>query len=166
MALSSGCATLFAPGPDKLQVNSTPSGARVFLDSQEVGRTPALLTLDRKLHQGVIRVEAPGYQPAIAQRPKAFNGIAVLNCLGLVPWIVDLATGNYEKFDTTPVQVSLVPAYAPPGGQPPPGYPAPPYPQQAPPPGAWGPPPGAPPPAPAPAPQPPAPPAPAPAQPH
>src|SRR5688572_18892729 len=88
MALTSGCATLFAPGPDRVAVNSNPQGARVFVDSQEVGRTPLMVTLDRKLNQGLIRVEAPGYQPAHAQRPKAFNGIAILNCLGLIPWVI------------------------------------------------------------------------------
>jgi hypothetical protein len=110
LALSvSGCATLFAPGPDHVPVDSTPSGAHVLVDSQEVGLTPTTVTLDRKTGRGIITVEAPGYMPSITQRDKAFNSIALLNFLGLVPWVVDLATGNHERFDTTPVRVSLVP---------------------------------------------------------
>ncbi len=154
VALTSGCATLFAPGPDRISVQSMPAGARVFLDHQEVGVTPMTLALDRKLSRGSIRIEAPGYQPVALQRAKTFNAVALINCLSLIPWVVDLATGNYEKFDTTPISVSLMPGYGPPGypGQP---TPVPAYPPRYPPPppgrADWGaPPPGYPPPQPPP----------------
>ena len=118
---ASGCATLFAPGPDRIAVSSNPAGARVFLDSQEVGVTPLTVSLDRKVHTGSIRLEAAGYQPAAAQRTKSFNPIAFLNCFTIFPWLVDLLTENYQRFDTTPISVSLIPAY---GGPPAQGYPA------------------------------------------
>jgi hypothetical protein len=131
LASLSGCATLFSAGPDQLQVNSNPPGARVFVDNVEVGATPTTVTLDRKNNLGNIRIESPGYQPAVMQRAKKFNTIALLNCLGLLGWIIDLMTGNYEQFDKTPLSIQLVPTgYPPPAQQgwqqPPPGYPTPP----------------------------------------
>ncbi|HEY0705378.1 MAG TPA: PEGA domain-containing protein [Polyangia bacterium] len=155
--LSSGCATLFAPGPDRIPVASNPPGARVFVDNQEVGMTPTTIALDRKNNFGSIRIEAPGYQPVALQKMKSFNTIAFINLFSPIHWLVDLITGNYERFDGMPISVNLVPyggepqgyppGYQPqPGQYPPPGYPQPPaqpqrYPQQPAP--GWGtPPPG------------------------
>ena len=134
--LSSGCATLFSSGPDRVQVESNPPGARVAVDNVDVGVTPTAVSLDRRIQIGNIKVEAPGYEPAITQRPKRFNAISVLNCLNPVFWGIDLITGNYQEFDKTPVSVNLVPlAYAPVPGRPPyppqPGYPQPGAPQPA-----------------------------------
>ena len=117
LGVGSGCATLFAPGPDRVPVASNPSGARVQLDSIDVGVTPTVVVMDRKNNLGMVRIEAPGYQPAAVQRAKVFNSIAILNCLGLLPWVVDLASGNHQKFDTTPINVNLVPGQ--PGAAPP-----------------------------------------------
>jgi hypothetical protein len=128
-SLGSGCATLFAGGPDRVQVDSNPPGARVFVDNNEVGVTPTAVTLDRKSHVGAIKVEAAGYQPAVTQRAKKFNNVSFFNCFNPLAWGIDLLTGNYQEFDKSPVSVSLVPfGYAAPGpGQPPypqqPGYP-------------------------------------------
>ena len=151
VCLTSGCATLFAGGPDKVPVNSTPPGARVIVDGQEVGTTPMVVTLDRENNQGNIRVEAPGYQPATTVRSKSFNTMAILNCANVLFWGIDLITGNVKKFNTAPVNATLTPAgYGAPGGygqqpgyqQPPPGYQQPPPGYQQPPPGYQQPPPG------------------------
>jgi hypothetical protein len=144
-SLSSGCATLFAGGPDRIQIDSNPPGARITVDNAEVGVTPMAVTLDRKNHMGSIKVEAPGYQPAVTQRAKKFNNVSFFNCFNPLAWGIDLLTGNYQEFDKSPVSVNLVPfGYgAPAPGQAPyppqPGYPPQPpaapqparYPQQA-----------------------------------
>jgi len=116
-----GCATLFAGGPDRIQVASAPPGAKVFLDNQEVGATPMVVTLDRERSGGNIRLEAPGYQPATFQRVKSVQGVFWLNlCAGLLGFIVDLATGDYKAFDTSAINVSLIPAQGAPEMAPPP----------------------------------------------
>jgi hypothetical protein len=172
LASLSGCATLFSGGPDQISISTNPPGARIFVDNNEVGATPTTVTLDRKNSFGAIRVEAPGYQPAAIQRMKKMNNIAFLNLFNLLGWAVDLVTGNYQEFDRTPVNLTLVPlGYqgAPPAGwqqpppypnqppapQAPPGYPPPPaYPPQQPYPPQYPPPaPQYPPPQPAPAPR-------------
>jgi len=139
---ASGCATVMAGGPDHVQVASNPPGATVTLNGMPVGRTPMMVTLDRHLN-GLIGIEAPGYAPVVVGRNKDINGwlwvnICVTGALGM---LVDWATGDYNKFDETPIFVNLVPGGGPPPpgyGPPPPNYPAP----QGPPPPGYGPPSG------------------------
>jgi hypothetical protein len=130
VVLLGGCATLFASGPDKIPIQSNPAGARVTVDNLEVGVTPMVVTLDRKSSQGAIKIEAPGYQPYVTKRSKSFQSVALLNCLGLLPWVIDLATGNYEAFDDTGITANLVPGGAAPMAppSPPPGVMVPPSP--------------------------------------
>ncbi len=119
-----------------MQVASNPPGATVTLNGMPVGRTPMVVTLDR--HQnGLIGVAAPGYAPVVVGRNQDINGWLWVNiCLtGALGMLVDWATGDYNKFDETPIFVNLVPG----GGPPPPGYGPPPM---GAPPAGYGPPPG------------------------
>jgi len=142
---SSGCATLFSAGPDQVPINTNPQGATVFVDNVPVGTTPLLVALDRTRNSGILRIELPGYAPVMIMRSRSINGWFWVNlCVGIVGIVVDLATGNYQGFDDTPIAIGLTPAYPsdpgtgapgyPPPGGPPPGYPpaAPPYPPSAP----------------------------------
>jgi hypothetical protein len=152
----SGCATVFAGGPDRVPVTTNPPGATVFVDNMPVGQTPTIITLDRSRAAGIIRIEAPGYAPIVIARDRGINGwfwinVVLLNPIGV---IIDLVTGNINSFDDTPITLGLTPAGP---GQPPPNYPPPPgaYPPGAYPPGAYPPPPATYPPPPAPYPPPP-----------
>jgi hypothetical protein len=118
--LASGCATIMAPGPDRVPISSNPPGARVYVDDQLVGQTPVVVELDRERSQGRIRVESDGYHPAVLLRSKSINGWFWVNiCFGgLVGIVIDLATANHQSYDDTPVTINLIPAE---GGLPPPG---------------------------------------------
>ena len=114
----SGCATIFAGGPDRIPVMTNPPGATVFVDNMPVGQTPTIVTLDRTRASGIIRIEAPGYAPVVIARDKGINGwfwvnIVLLSPLGVV---IDLVTGNIHSFDDTPITLGLQPG----GGAPPP----------------------------------------------
>lgn len=113
----SGCATIMAGGPDQVTVQSNPPGATVYVDDQPVGQTPMVVQLDRERSRGLIRVEAPGYQPIAIQRSKHINGWFWANlCIGgVIGIVVDLVTGDIKKFDDSPIIVNLAPAgYGPP----------------------------------------------------
>jgi PEGA domain len=112
---SSGCATIMAGGPDHVQVATNPPGAQVFVDEQFVGTTPGIITLDRQHAMGRIRIQAPGYQPIVIIRGKGINGWFWANlCIGGVLGIViDLVTGDYQRFDDEPILVNLVPMAGP-----------------------------------------------------
>src|SRR5215470_15150454 len=126
-----GCATIMAGGPDHVPVNSNPPGAAVYVDNMLVGQTPMVVTLNREHSAGVIRIEAPGYQPVTVVRAKGINGWFWANlCIGgLVGMVVDLVTGDVKAFDDTPIAIGMTPGsgYGPPAGRP---GPAPGTPQQ------------------------------------
>src|ERR1700733_8900152 len=124
---ASGCATIMAGGPDQIPVNSNPPGAAVFVDGILVGQTPMVITLDRAHSEGRIQIQAPGFAPVLIQRDKVINGWFWANlCFAVWPMIVDLVTGDYNRFDDDPIAIGLTPA----GG---PGYPQQGYPQPGPP---------------------------------
>lgn len=119
VALSaSGCATLFAGGPDVIPVHTNPPGAYVYVNGQFVGQTPTVAALHRD-HPGQIQIYLPGFQPIVMMREKHTNGWFIANIVwfyAIVPWIVDLVTGNYQRYDDTPIAIGLTPvaAQAPP----------------------------------------------------
>lgn len=113
-----GCATLFAPGPDMVPVYSNPSGAVVFLDKIEVGRTPCLVAVPRS-SEGVFTLERVGYETATVDRDKVCNGLTALNILGgvyLGPafFLIDVISGSIGKYSTQPIHVELRPVKPPP----------------------------------------------------
>jgi hypothetical protein len=112
---TTGCATIMAGGPDRVNVNSNPPGANVFLDDQLVGQTPMVVTLDRDKSRGLIRIEQAGFQPVVMQRSKQINGWFWANlCFGgVIGIVVDLVTGDVKRFDDSPIAVGMTPAYGP-----------------------------------------------------
>jgi hypothetical protein len=146
---SSGCATLITGSSQPMTVSSQPPGARVFVDGAYTGVTPMTLILKTE-RDHTVALQHEGYQDTISPVAREFNPIAALNLVGLVCWVVDIATGALWRFPPNAIYVAMQPLGAPgsypppplviPPGTPPPGY-------QPPPPGmAPSPPPGAPPP--------------------
>jgi hypothetical protein len=129
--LATGCATLFG-GSSQIPVATNPPGAGVYVNGQLVAQTPAVIELDasRPAH---IQIYMPGFQPVQIMRHKSISGWFWVNFFVWPGFIVDLATGKYEKYDSSTIAIGLTPA---PDAQPP--YPQEPqqpyYPQQPPPP--------------------------------
>jgi hypothetical protein len=114
-----GCATLFAAGPDTIPVQTNPPGAWVYVNGMVVGQTPTTISLDRS-RPGQIQIYLPGFQPVMMIRSKTLNGWFIVSILFfLVPIIVDLATGNWQRYDDGPILIGLTPAG---GGQAPPPW--------------------------------------------
>lgn len=113
-----GCASLLAPGPDRVPVYSDPPGAFVKLDGVQVGRTPCILPVDHR-SEGVFVIELEGYRPVTVDRDKVCNGLTALNLLGgfvTMPLFfgIDALTGNLGKYSTEPIRVHLLPIEPPP----------------------------------------------------
>jgi hypothetical protein len=109
------CATIVAGGPDQIPVRTTPPGAYVYLDGQVVGQTPLVLSLDRDRSLGDIRIYYPGFQPVLINRYKSVNLWVIGNFfLAIFPVIVDIATGNWQRFDDDEITIALTPGQAPP----------------------------------------------------
>lgn len=106
--LLASCATLFKGNKSKLDVSSEPSGASVYVNGVIHGETPMRLFLESK---GTYSIEfrKDGY------KPKVFNvtnhvgaGWIVLDVLsGLVPVIIDAATGSWYELDQKYINILL-----------------------------------------------------------
>ena len=107
-----GCASIIAPGPDRVMVATNPPGATIYLDGCYVGATPGMIQVDRG-SAGVLILRKDGYQPFGWQIARPINGWFFGNvCFGLVGvvgMIIDGASGNITKYSTDPISVSMRP---------------------------------------------------------
>jgi uncharacterized protein YceK len=104
----SGCATMFGNKNRTVNVNSTPAGATVTLNGNEVGRTPTKVALGNPTTNSyVIKVSKKGYAPVTRQVETAFQPVGILNILFWPGFIIDAVTGDMVKVTTTNVHASL-----------------------------------------------------------
>ncbi|MBI3071086.1 MAG: PEGA domain-containing protein [Deltaproteobacteria bacterium] len=107
-----GCGTVFQGVKQGVVVNSEPSGARVFVDGNEVGRTPAVVFLRRKTdHRVDLRLD--GYRDhAFTFRSAPTTWVMVANVIAfatIFPFVVDGLNGAWNSFDEEVVKVTLDP---------------------------------------------------------
>lgn len=115
LALMTGCATIIAGGPDTVPIATNPPGAYVYVNGQVVGQTPMMVELDRSHSMADIRIYYPGFQPIQIMRYKSLNGWVFGNFfLAIFPVIIDIATGNWQRFDDEPIAIGLTPGQAAP----------------------------------------------------
>jgi len=103
-----GCATLFHGSTDKVGFSSDPTGAKVYVNGQYMGETPLELKLESK-HSYNIEFRQTGYESKTVVLTNSVGaGWIVLDVLfGLVPIIVDAATGNWYSLDQAHVAAAL-----------------------------------------------------------
>src|SRR5262245_49026873 len=109
VTLLSGCGVILNGTRQDVMANSTPEAAKVTT-APGTGefQTPIALKLERKRSYS-IRFERDGYTPATVEiRNKLQPGILVLDIVfGLVPVIVDAATGAWYKLDPNSALVPM-----------------------------------------------------------
>jgi len=91
------CGTLFNQKLKNVDMNSEPSEAEVWVDGSRMGVTPISLELDnQESHTVVFRKD--GFEEVTCElKSSAKGGWIVLDILGgLIPVIVDAATGNWK----------------------------------------------------------------------
>jgi hypothetical protein len=103
-----GCATLFKGTSENVNMQSSPVQAEVFINGQLRGKTPLQLKLESK-NNYAIEFRAEGYQPRVYNiSSKVGAGWIVLDVLGgLVPVIIDAATGAWYKLDQDNINAVL-----------------------------------------------------------
>ena len=103
-----GCATLFKGSTEAISYSSDPSGSRVYVNGQLMGTTP--FQLDMKTNQTyTIEFRKDGYQDrTVVLNNSVGGGWIVLDVLGgLIPVIIDAATGNWYSLDQSNVNAAL-----------------------------------------------------------
>jgi hypothetical protein len=103
-----GCATIFHGSTDKINFSSDPSGAQVYVNGQLMGTAPLEMKLESK-HTYNIEFRKEGYQnKTVVVTNSVGAGWIVLDVLfGLIPIIVDAATGNWYSLDQEHVNAAL-----------------------------------------------------------
>jgi len=107
MCLGNSCATLFKGSSEDVRFESKPTGAEIWIDGVKLGTTPAVFKLESKKTY-TIEFRLDGKSKAVRLTNHLSAGYLILDILfGLVPVIVDAATGSWMKFDTTDVIVDI-----------------------------------------------------------
>lgn len=103
-----GCATFFNSGTKSVAMSSNPSAAEVWIDNVNRGATPITLELNNhQSHTVVFRKE--GYQDVACELTASVGAVwVILDVLGgLVPVIIDAATGEWKRIDQGTCNVNL-----------------------------------------------------------
>ncbi|HVX90274.1 MAG TPA: PEGA domain-containing protein [Candidatus Paceibacterota bacterium] len=103
--LLAGCASIIHGTSQDVGISSSPTGAAVWIDNAEKGRTPLIAKLARRDNH-VIKIQMDGYQPFEATVTHSVSGWVWGNIVfgGLVGLAVDAISGGLYKL--TPEQVS------------------------------------------------------------
>jgi hypothetical protein len=81
-----------------------PSGAKVFVNGFEKGKTPVQLKVradDR------IDFRLDDYKERVVVMDSKFNLVAILNGFGILGWGIDALTGSLKRVDTKYIKVTL-----------------------------------------------------------
>lgn len=108
VVILAGCATLFKGPTEEVSFGSDPEGAKVYVNGQYMGETPMQLKLEsNKSYTFEFRKE--GYESkTVLVSNRIGAGWLVLDIIaGLIPVIVDAATGDWFYLDQTNVNAAL-----------------------------------------------------------
>lgn len=94
------CATLFKGSTDDVSFSSDPTGAKVYVNGNLLGTTPVQLELKSK-NTYTIEFRKEGYDTrTVLLNNSVGGGWVVLDILGgLLPVVIDAATGNWYQLD-------------------------------------------------------------------
>jgi hypothetical protein len=108
-----GCGALFNSGPAHVAFQSNPAGAEVWINGTNRGVTPITLDLAKKENYTVTFRKA-GFQDAtVALSHKVGAGWVILDVLGgVLPVVIDAATGSWYSLTSNNVNVNLTQATA------------------------------------------------------
>ena len=111
-----GCGTLEHGTHQVVEIQSVPSGARLEIDGEAHGATPASVSLSRRCYHDV-RAEMDGYFPAKRRIQKvsteAFYGNAAIPYAGPLAMAFDILTGGVYRLEPALVELVLEPLPAP-----------------------------------------------------
>src|SRR3990167_2683974 len=95
-----GCASIAGDNTRNVSVSSKPAGARIYVDNQQYGVTPAVVTLPSYIYGGKnLTLKKKGYVDESMMVNSKFQPIAILDILFWPTFIVDAMTGDLVKID-------------------------------------------------------------------
>jgi len=108
IALLYACGTIIHGTSQPINISSTPSRAKVYINEQIIGKTPTFVTLSRAKNH-TLRIELPGYHPYETALTMNISGWAFGNIVfGLIPgFVVDSLTGGLYRLTPEQVQAEM-----------------------------------------------------------
>lgn len=102
------CATIFKGSTDDVNFSSDPSGAKVYVNGDLLGTTPFALEL-KSNKTYTLEFKKDGYETkTVLLNNSVGAGWIILDVLGgLIPIIIDAATGNWYSLDQEHVNAVL-----------------------------------------------------------
>ncbi len=111
-----GCATVSNGSNQTLTVNTNVPGAQITFNNIPLGVTPLIVSV-RRGQEGVLSVQAPGYQPFQAPITKKVKGIFFANILNVgIGSTTDYTTGAMYAYEPDTYYITLSPLGMTPGG--------------------------------------------------
>lgn len=103
-----GCATIFKGTKEEVKFDSEPAGAQVIVNGMVIGMTPCAFKLESK-GQYMIEIRKEGHQIwGMTLTNHIGAGWIILDILGgLIPVIIDAATGAWYHLDETSINAVL-----------------------------------------------------------
>jgi hypothetical protein len=107
---SGGCAALFGKKMHTVSLQSSPGDADVYVDGMLRGRTPLMLELQPNKSYN-ITFKKPGYadQTQILSNSVGTHWVVLDVLGGLLPIVIDAATGSWYQFNSDVVGATLSP---------------------------------------------------------
>ena len=102
--LTTSCASILTGSKRTVLFETEPSGAKVFVNGFEKGKTPVQLKVradDR------IDFRLGDYKERVVVMDSKFNLVAILNGFGILGWGIDALTGSLKRVDTKYIKVTL-----------------------------------------------------------
>lgn len=108
LILLTSCATILSGINQKIDINSTPTAARVTINGEFAGETPLTAKL-RRYKNNLIQIELDGYEPYEMITKRRFNPISLGNLIigGGVGMIIDLTSGGIYNIDPSIISAKL-----------------------------------------------------------
>lgn len=98
------CASILTGSKRKVLFETEPSGAKVFVNGFEKGKTPVQLKVTA---EDRIDFRLDDYSERVVVMDSKFNAVSILNGLSILGWGIDALTGSLKRVDTKYVKVTL-----------------------------------------------------------
>lgn len=102
------CATLIHGPEQDLAINSTPAGASITIDGEQLGETPAVVRLARS-REHYLQLDLPGYLPYQMKLSRTTSGWVWGNIVfgGVIGVVIDASSGAMYRLKPGMVDASM-----------------------------------------------------------
>ncbi len=108
--LLSSCCTLFTPSKQTITFNGE-NGIKIYDDGMKIAEikdnNTTSVRIKKELSSKYLIAKKEGYRPTPLKLDTKFNSVAVINILFWPGFVVDAATGQMCKWDTTNIDIEM-----------------------------------------------------------